>query len=158
MSMRTPDPLSDMFTRIRNAGAAGHKVVPVISTSLTRSVASALLRNGFIEAFTGTFRRPSKNSPIKFDRFMLISIKYKGAPNYRLLKGEPFIKDIQRISKPGARRYTRAYRPRTSNLASMSMPGNAASTTLLSTSKGILSEKEACKIKVGGEILGFIKS
>lgn len=155
MSMTGSDPLSDMFTRMRNAGLAGHKIVPVISTKLTRGVAKALLRNGFIDAFEGTFLRRAKHAPVKFDRFLLISLKYNGIPNYGLRRGDSAIKDVQRVSKPGARRYVQTPSART--LKSMSTLSDGVLTFLLSTNLGVLTAEEARKLKTGGEILGFVK-
>ena len=156
MNMTVSDPVSDMFTRIRNAGLAGHKIVPVISTKLTRGIAKVLLRNGLIDSVEGTFQRITPNAPIKFDRFLLISLKYTGISNYGLLRGDHVIEEIQRVSKPGARRYTRSPCSRTTRL--MPAFNDGVSIGLISSNKGILTFEEARKLKVGGEVIGFVKS
>lgn len=106
MYMTISKPVSDMFTGIRNALLAEHKIVRVISTKLTWSIVTLLLQKGFIDSFESNLKRLNSNAPVKFGRFLLISLKYTGVLSYRLMKRDPAIEAIQRTNKPGARSYT----------------------------------------------------
>lgn len=156
MNMMISDPISDMFTRIRNARLVGHKIVPVISTKLTCGIVKVLLKNGFIDSVKGTFQRITPNAPIKFDQFLLISLKYTGISNYRLLKRNYIIKKIQRVSKPGARRYI--WSSCSCMIQLMSTFNDSILIGLISSNRGILTFEEARKLKIGGEVIGFIKN
>lgn len=151
-----PEPASDMFTRIRNALLAKHKIVPVISTKLTRGIAAVLLQEGLIDSFEDGLKRLNSNAPVKFDRFLLISLKYTGISSYGLMRGDPAIETIQRISKPGARRYTSC--PRASLSNPVTILNDITSIVLLSTHRGVMTARKARKLNIGGEIIGFVKA
>jgi small subunit ribosomal protein S8 len=131
------DSLGDMFTKIRNAILRRNKIVIIPSTKLTRSVTRALASEGLIDGF-------QENLECYLGNSILIGLKYKG----NLAVRRPVITTLKRISKPGLRRYVR------SNKIPSIAGGNG--TVLLSTSKGIISGREAKKLSVGGEILGYI--
>lgn len=156
MSMTMPEPVSDMFTRIRNALLAKHKIVLVISTKLTCGIATILLQEGFIDSFENNLKRLNSNAPVKFGRFLLISLKYTGILSYRLMRRDPAIEVIQRTSKPGARRYT-SY-PHTSFFNLVTILNDVTLIILLSTHRGVMTIQEAKELNIGGEIIGFVKT
>jgi small subunit ribosomal protein S8 len=123
----TNDLVSDMFTRIRNAKLCEHKIVTLTSTKVTRGIARVLFSEGILDDI-------EENVPIDGINYLILSIKYKG----RKIK-KPTFQDIQRISKPGGRKYTQARNiPR--------FKGGLA-TIIISTSEGVMTGKEAKKKK-----------
>ena len=124
------DPIGDMLTRIRNASSARHEKCLVPKSRLKIRIAEVLKEEGFIKDFV--VHQDGVQGAIT------ILLKYSG-------DREPAISDIKRVSKPGLRRY----------VATDSIPRvlNGMGIAILSTSKGVLVDREARKQKVGGEII-----
>jgi small subunit ribosomal protein S8 len=125
------DTISDFLTRIRNANNSKHQLVEVKSTKMTKNLAQILKEEGLIEDFQ-IFEDGIKTS-------IIISLKYLGQNR------KPVITELKRISKPGIRVYMR--QKDIPNLL-----GNVG-VTILSTSEGIISDRKAKSLKIGGEIL-----
>lgn len=128
------DTIADMLTRVRNAILAKHQIVQVPSTKMTRSLTTVLLNSGFIESF-----EELKNG---INTSLLLSLKYQGKER------EPYVKNITRISKPGLRVYT----------SSKKMPRvlGGFGTAVISTSKGLMTDKQAKDLGIGGEVICYI--
>ena len=124
------DPIGDMLTRIRNASSARHEKCLVPKSSLKVRIAEVLKEEGFIKDFV--VHQDGVQGAIT------ILLKYSG-------DREPAISDIKRVSKPGLRRY----------VANDSIPRvlNGMGIAIISTSKGVLVDREARKQKVGGELI-----
>ena|SRR5687767_9894597 len=132
--MTMTDPVADMLTRIRNANVAMHDTVKMPSSKLKEALADVLKREGYI----GGFEVKDEEGP---GRTLEITLKYANDRS-RSISG------IRRISKPGLRVYTKSTRlPRV--LGGMGV-------AVLSTSQGLMTDKEARKKKVGGEILCYV--
>ena len=132
--MTMTDPVADMLTRIRNANVAMHDTVRMPSSKLKEALADVLAREGYI----GGFEVTEGEGP---GRTLEITLKYS-TDRARSISG------IRRISKPGLRVYTKSTRlPRV--LGGMGV-------AVLSTSQGLMTDKEARKKKVGGEILCYV--
>ncbi|HEX9179755.1 MAG TPA: 30S ribosomal protein S8 [Burkholderiales bacterium] len=129
--MSFTDPIGDMLTRIRNASSARHEKVLVPASRLKARIAEVLKEEGFIKDFV-MHKDESKQGAIT------ILLKYTP-------EREPAINDIKRVSKPGLRRY----------VATGSIPRvlNGMGIAILSTSKGVMVDREARKQKVGGELI-----
>ena len=130
----TTDTIADMLTRIRNANLAKHQIVQIPSTKVTRNIATVLLNEGFIESFE-ELKNGLKSS-------ILLSLKYKGKERI------PFITKITRASRPGLRLY--------SNAKNMPRILGGFGTAIVSTSKGLMTEKKAREEGIGGELLCYI--
>nr|AAV84974.1 ribosomal protein S8 [Halimeda cuneata] len=120
------DSLSDLFTRIRNAHLVGHLTVLVPFSSTNKSILDILVRHGFIQNF----------DQIQNQQFLVT------------FKSKSVIRELQRLSRPGCRIYVSAQ-----NIPQIR---GQLGILFLSTSKGILSDREARYLKLGGEILGYI--
>ena len=128
------DTISDMLTRIRNATMVKHQIVQIPVTKMSLAIASILKDEGFIEDFE-IYTENSRN-------YLLISLKYKGKQR------KSVITKIKRISKPGLRVYTNAKKlPK--------VLGNLG-IAIISTSQGVMTNLEAKKLGIGGEILCYI--
>lgn len=128
------DTISDMLTRIRNATMVKHQIVQIPVTKISLAIASILKDEGFIEDFE-IYTENSRN-------YLLISLKYKGKQR------KSVITKIERISKPGLRVYTGAKKlPKV--LANLGI-------AIISTSQGVMTNLEAKKLGIGGEILCYI--
>lgn len=132
--MAVNDTIADMLTRIRNANLARHQTTQVPSTKMTRSIARVLLEEGFINGFDETGEAPKKQ--------LVIALKYKGK------RRQPIINQLQRVSKPGLRVYS-TYRDMPRVLGGIGV-------AILSTSKGIMTDRDARQQKVGGEVLCYV--
>ncbi len=128
------DTISDMLTRIRNATLAKHKIVQIPATKITKSLMQVLKHEGFIEEFNEV---EDKNT-----LRLIVTLKYKGK------KKTPIITKLKRISRPGLRIYSR-YRELPKVLGGIGI-------AIISTSKGIMTNKEARYHGIGGEILCYI--
>ncbi|MEQ8444020.1 MAG: 30S ribosomal protein S8 [Alphaproteobacteria bacterium] len=128
--MSMSDPLGDMLTRIRNGQAARKSVVPVPSSKLRQNVLDVLQREGFIRGYSETELRPGL-------RELSIELKYQD--------GEPAIREVSRVSKPGRRVY--------SKIKDLPRFYNGLGIQILSTPRGVMSDAEAREQNVGGEIL-----
>ena len=128
------DTISDMLTRIRNANLAKHQIVQIPSTKITRNIAQVLFAEGLIDSFE-ELKNGLKSS-------LLLSLKYSGKER------KPLIEKIQRISKPGLRVYS----------GSKKMPRilGGFGTAIVSTSRGLMTDQQARKQNIGGELLCYI--
>jgi len=126
------DPIADMLTRIRNANTAKHDSVDVPSSKMKLAIANILLDEGYIAAFD--VEEDNKQGTIK------ITLKYAGK--------KQVISGIKRISKPGLRTYADK-----ENLPSV-LGGLGIS--IISTSKGVMTDKKARELGVGGEVLAYV--
>ncbi len=127
------DPIADMLTRIRNANASKHETVLVPSSKVKVAIAQILKDEGYITDF--------KSSEV--DGIKMIEIGLKYGP-----KGEKVIQGLKRISKPGLRTYAEAER--------LPKVLNGLGIAIISTSKGIVTDKTARKLNVGGEVLAYV--
>lgn len=126
------DPIADYLTRVRNAQLARHKVVEIPASNMKKEITKILEDKGYI--LSHKFEDDDKQGIIK------IALKYNN--------GAPAIKNIQRISKPGLRKYCGANElPRVLN---------GLGVAILSTSKGVITDKEARNENVGGEIICYV--
>ncbi|HEY9642182.1 MAG TPA: 30S ribosomal protein S8 [Coleofasciculaceae cyanobacterium] len=132
--MAANDTIADMLTRIRNATLARHQTTEVPSTKMTRSIAKVLRDEGFILDYS------EKEEGVK--RILVISLKYKG-------KGRrPIITALKRVSKPGLRVY--------SNRKELPRVLGGIGIAIISTSSGIMTDRDARKQGLGGEVLCYI--
>ena len=132
--MMTSDPIADMLTRIRNANTAKHDTVDVPSSKMKISIAEILLKEGYIKKF----------DMIDVDGISMIHITLK----YGVDKNDKIITGLKRISKPGLRVYAgKDDLPRV--LGGLGI-------AIVSTNKGVMTDKEARKENVGGEVLAFV--
>ena len=131
--MTMSDPLGDMLTRIRNGQRARQAVVASPASKIRANVLEVLKREGYIRGFTREDLRPGVAE-------LKIELKY--------VDGEPVIREINRISKPGRRIYSR--------IADLPRSYNGLGIAILSTPRGVLSDNEARAAKVGGEVLALI--
>ncbi len=128
--MSMSDPLGDMLTRIRNGQHARQAVVASPASKIRANVLEVLKREGYIRGYTREDLRPGVAE-------LKIELKY--------VDGEPVIREIARVSKPGRRIY--------SGVAELPRSYNGLGITILSTPRGVLSDNEARAAKVGGEVL-----
>ena len=131
--MQITDPIADMLTRIRNANSAKHDTVEVPASNMKKAIAQILLDEGYIKAYSVT--EDNKQGMIK------ITLKY-GANKAAVIQG------IRRVSKPGLRIYT--------DCENMPKVLKGLGTAIISTSKGVMTDKQARKENVGGEVLAFV--
>ena len=128
------DPVADYLTRIRNALMAGHKVVEIPASKLKKEITKILKEKGYILNYR--FVDDNKQGVIK------IALKYH--PRTKV----PAIKSLTRVSKPGLRKY--------SGKDDLPRVLNGLGVAILSTSKGVMTDKEARNHKVGGEVLCYV--
>jgi small subunit ribosomal protein S8 len=128
--MTMSDPLGDMLTRIRNGQRARQAVVATPASKVRANVLEVLKREGYIRGFSREDLRPGVAE-------LKIELKY--------VDGEPVIREIARVSKPGRRIYSR--------IADLPRSYNGLGISILSTPRGVLSDNEARAAKVGGEVL-----
>lgn len=131
--MQVTDAIADMLTRIRNASAAKHDSVKIPASNTKKAVAQILVDEGYIKSFT--VEEDGKQG------IMEVQLKY-GPGKSRTITG------LRRVSKPGLRIYT--------SCEDMPKVMKGLGIAILSTSKGIMTDKEARKANVGGEVLAFI--
>lgn len=128
------DPIADFLTRIRNAQMAKHKVVEIPASNIKKSMTKILFDQGFILNYK--FEENSVQGTIK------IALKYNGNTK------QPVIKKLQRVSSPGLRIYK--------NVDELPRVLNGLGVAIVSTSHGVLSDKEARAKNVGGEVLCYV--
>tara|TARA_B100001287_G_scaffold40104_1_gene29304 strand:+ start:12317 stop:12715 length:399 start_codon:yes stop_codon:yes gene_type:complete len=128
------DPISDYLTRLRNAISAKHKVVQIPASNIKEEITKILLEQGFILNYK--LIEDNKQNTIK------IALKYNSTTK------EPAIRNLIRISKPGLRKY--------SGVDSMPRVLNGLGVAIVSTSKGLVTDKDARKQNVGGEVLCYV--
>ena len=132
--MGSNDTIADMLTRIRNATMARHQTTEVPSTKMTRSIAKVLKEEGFINDFEEQGEGVSRK--------LVIALKYKG-------KGRrPIITALKRISKPGLRVY--------SNRKELPRVLGGIGIAIISTSSGIMTDRDARRQGLGGEVLCYV--
>ena len=132
--MSMSDPIADMLTRIRNANTAKHDTVDIPASKMKLAIADILLKEGYIKAV----------DVIEEGNFKTIKVTLKYGAN----KNEKILTGLKRISKPGLRVYaSKDELPRVLG---------GLGTAIISTNKGVLTDKEARKQNVGGEVLAFI--
>jgi len=133
--MTMTDPIADMLTRIRNANTAMHDEVAMPASKLKESLAQVLVKEGYIEGFAVADNADRPGST------MTITMKYSP-------ERERVISGVKRVSKPGLRVYTKADKvPRV--LGGLGV-------AVLSTSQGLMSDREARKRRMGGEVLCYV--
>ena len=130
--MQITDAIADMLTRIRNAGNAGHATVEIPASNLKKSIAQILLDEGYINGFD--VKEDSKQGTIT------VTLKYAGKKHA--------ISGIKRISKPGLRTYA--------DKENLPYVLGGMGIAIISTSKGVVTDKAARKMGVGGEVLAYV--
>jgi len=125
------DPIADYLTRIRNAASAGHRVVEIPASNLKKEITKILFDQGYILSYKFVENK--------------VQDKIKIALKYDKISRLPIIKSLQRVSKPGLRKY----------VSSTDMPRvlNGLGIAIVSTSKGVMTNKKAIQENVGGEVL-----
>ena len=131
--MQISDVIADMLTRIRNANDAKHETVDIPASNMKKAIAKILLDEGYIKSYEVI--EDGKQGIIR------IALKY-------LAGKQKVIRGLRRVSKPGLRIY--------SNCEDMPRVMNGLGIAIISTSKGIMTDKEARKANVGGEVLAFV--
>ena len=131
--MNTTDPIADMLTRIRNANSSKHKTVDIPASNMKLGIAEILFKEGYIKSF----------EEIKDDAQGIIRITLKYDE-----KGTRVIDGLKRISKPGLRVYA--------SKEELPKVLNGLGIVILSTSQGVITDKEARAKQVGGEVLAYI--
>ena len=127
------DPIADYLTRIRNAQKAGHKIVDIPSSNMKNSITEILFDKGYILSY-------KFENDVNTQGNIKIALKYNSKT--------PAIKKLIRISKPGLRKYA--------NNTNLPRVINGLGIAILSTSKGVVSDKEARELKVGGEVICYV--
>jgi small subunit ribosomal protein S8 len=130
--MQISDVIADMLTRIRNANDAKHETVDIPASNLKKSIAEILLEEGYIKNFQ--IVEDGKQGIIR------VALKYVGK--------QKVIHGLRRVSKPGLRIY--------SNCEDMPKVMNGLGIAIVSTSKGVMTDKKAREANVGGEVLAFV--
>ena len=130
--MQMSDVIADMLTRIRNANNAKHETVDVPASNMKRCIADILVNEGYIKGYN--IVEDGKQGIIR------ITLKYNGK--------EKVIKGLRRVSKPGLRIYASA--------EDMPRVMNGLGVAIVSTSKGLMTDKQARKSNIGGEVLAFV--
>ena len=128
------DPIADMLTRIRNANTPNHDTVDVPSSKMKLAIAKILLDEGYIKSYE--LVENGKFNDIR------ITLKYGASKNEKIISG------LQRISKPGLRVYA--------NKEELPKVLGGLGVAIISTNKGVITDKEARKLGVGGEVLCFV--
>ena len=130
--MQITDAIADMLTRIRNAGTAGHPDVMIPASNLKKAIAQILVDEGYIASF----------ETIEDDKQGMIKITLKYAARKHVISG------IQRISKPGLRVYA--------DKENLPKVLGGLGIAIISTSKGVMTDKKARKLGVGGEVMAYV--
>jgi len=128
------DPIADFLTRIRNAAHAGHRVVEIPASNLKKEMTKILFDQGYILSY--------KVEENKVQDIIKIALKYDK------ISKQPIIRKIQRISTPGLRKYVSA--------KDMPRVLNGLGIAIVSTSKGVMTNKKALQDNVGGEVLCYV--
>ncbi len=131
--MQITDPIADLLTRIRNANTAKHESVEIPASNMKKAICQILLDEGYIKNFTVT--EDGKQGIIK------VILKYQ---DNKL----PVITGLRRVSKPGLRIYT--------NVEDMPKVMKGLGVAIISTSKGIMTDRRARKENIGGEVLAYV--
>ncbi|MDG2370279.1 MAG: 30S ribosomal protein S8 [Flavobacteriales bacterium] len=132
--MVVTDPIADYLTRLRNAISAKHKVVEIPASNIKKEMTKILMDKGYILNYK--FEDDNKQGKIK------IALKYNPTTK------EPAIQNLKRVSRPGLRLYA--------NVSDMPRVLNGLGIAIVSTSKGLITDKEARKENIGGEVLCYV--
>ena len=132
--MTMSDPIADMLTRIRNANTAKHDTVDVPASKMKEAIAKILLDEGYIKGYEVTENGAAKT--------ITVTLKYGKDKNEKTISG------IKRISKPGLRVYA--------NTENMPKVLGGLGIAIISTNKGVVTDKVARELNVGGEVLAFV--
>lgn len=134
--MQVTDPIADYLTRIRNAQMAGHRIVEIPASNLKKRITEILYDQGYILKYTFDAEGAHKQGIIK------IALKYDPVTK------KPVIQKLVRVSRPGLRRFA----------GSTSIPRviNGLGTMIVSTSRGVMTDKQAKEMNVGGELLCYV--
>ena len=130
--MQMSDVIADMLTRIRNANNAKHESVDVPASNMKKAIADILVKEGYVKGYQ--IVEDGKQGIIR------VTLKYNGM--------EKVIKGLRRVSKPGLRIYA--------SCEDMPRVMNGLGVAIVSTSKGIMTDKEARKNNIGGEVIAFV--
>ena len=130
--MQMSDVIADMLTRIRNASNAKHETVDIPASNMKKSIADILVKEGYVKGYN--IVEDGKQGIIR------ITLKYNGK--------DKAIKGLRRVSKPGLRIYA--------SCEDMPRVMNGLGVAIVSTSKGVMTDKEARKNSIGGEVLAFV--
>ena len=130
--MQISDVIADMLTRIRNANNAKHETVDIPASNMKKAIADILVKEGYVKSYQ--IIEDGKQGVIR------VTLKYVGK--------QKVIHGLRRVSKPGLRIY--------SNCEDMPKVMNGLGIAIVSTSKGIMTDKQARKENVGGEVLAFV--
>ncbi len=128
------DPIADMLTRIRNALTAKHETVEIPASKIKVAIADILVKEGYVKSYEVVDGEVQNN--------IVITLKYAPSKNQKVLTG------LKRVSTPGLRVYA--------NVDNLPRVLNGMGIAILSTSKGILTDKEAKAQHIGGEVLAYI--
>ncbi len=131
--MNITDPVADLLTRVRNASSAKHETVEIPASNLKKNISKILVDEGYVK--TMEIIEDNKQGVIR------LTLKYREG-------GEPVLSGLRRVSKPGLRIYSGA--------EEMPKVMKGLGTAIVSTSKGVMTDKAARKENVGGEVLAFI--
>ena len=131
--MQITDPIADLLTRIRNASAAKHDSVEIPASNMKKAIVQILVDEGYVKSYT--VAEEGKQGMIK------VVLKYGEGKT-------PVIKGLRRVSKPGLRIY--------SNAENMPKVIKGLGVAIVSTSKGVMTDRQARKENIGGEVLAFI--
>ena len=132
--MQISDTIADMLTRIRNANSAKHETVDIPASNMKKAIAQILVDEGYVKDYKVI--EDGKQGIIR------IALKYQGASRTPVLQG------LRRVSKPGLRIY--------SSCEDMPRVMKGIGTAIVTTSKGVMTDKKARKENVGGEVLAFV--
>ena len=127
------DPIADYLTRVRNAQVAGHKVVDIPASNMKKSITEILFDKGYILSY-------KFEDDVNHQGNIKIALKYNSK--------NPAIKKLIRVSKPGLRKYA--------NKETMPRVINGLGIAIISTSKGVITDKEARNLNVGGEVICYV--
>lgn len=131
--MSVTDPVADLLTRIRNANSARHDFVEVPASKLNMEIVKILASEGFIKTF----------EPVRDSKFPTAKLALKYGP-----KQEKVLSDLKRVSKPGLRVYAKR------DMVPRVLRGLGIA--IISTSKGVMTDREARKLGIGGEVLCYV--
>ncbi|MCL2088106.1 MAG: 30S ribosomal protein S8 [Oscillospiraceae bacterium] len=131
--MQITDTIADMLTRIRNANSAKHETVYIPASNMKKSIADILVKQGYVKGY--------KVIEDNKQGMICVTLKYGEGKS-------PVIRGLRRVSKPGLRIYT--------SCDDMPRVFKGLGIAIISTSKGIMTDRDARKAKIGGEVLAFI--
>ena len=132
--MQITDPIADLLTRIRNASTAKHPSVDIPASNLKKSICDILVEEGYIKSVQQVVEKNPQGT-------LRVTLKYQD-------NGTPVIEGLRRVSKPGLRIYT--------NCEQMPKVMKGLGTAIISTSRGVMTDKAARAAHVGGEVLAFV--